>query len=418
MKFDKKDNLGRKATELLNEVSAFGELDEGGMSRLLYTPEWLGAQNFLKEYMDNKGFTTYFDNVGNLYGKIEGTNCSDKTVLTGSHVDSVKNGGILDGQFGIIAGIIAINYLYEKYGSPIRTLEVVSFAEEEGSRFPYTFWGSKNIFGIANRNDVIGIHDENMVPFSEAMKKCGFNFKSNDSLRRNDIKVFVELHVEQGNVLELEEKNIGVVTAVVGQRRFSIKVVGQANHAGTTPLKYRKDAMSVSSKIINRINDMAWDYGEPLVATVGRVELTPNIVNVVPGEVEFTLDVRHPQGDVIKEFTQDIKKMIEEEGIRAGVDTNIDMWMDEDPVYMDSRMVDIIEEKCKDNSVEYKVMHSGAGHDAQIVAQFVPTGMIFVPSKNGISHSPDEFTYEADLERGIKILIETLYELAYKETFK
>jgi allantoate deiminase len=407
-------DLGQETERLLKWLGEFGKDSDGGVSRFLYTPEWVEAQRALELLMKDEGFTVQYDDVGNLYGRLEGTTYKDETILTGSHVDTVKNGGLYDGQYGIIAGIVAMKYLKEKYGQPLRNIEVVSMAEEEGSRFPYVFWGVKNIFGIAKREDVEDITDAKDIPFVEAMRNAGFNFRKEDSKIRNDIKAFIEAHVEQGGVLEIEKKSVGVVANIVGQRRFNIEVKGEANHAGTTPMGYRKDAVYVSSLIVNSIMDMAKKYSDPLVATVGKIEVKPNIVNVVPGNALFTLDVRHTHKDILVKFTKEVTDKMKEIASETGVEIKVDMWMDADPVPMDPVLVQAVKEQCDKNGLNYKMMHSGAGHDSQIMAQFVPTAMLFVPSHKGISHSPLEYTEPRDLGEGVKALIGAIYELAYK----
>lgn len=407
-------DLGQETERLLKWLGEFGKDSDGGVSRFLYTPEWVEAQRALELLMKDEGLTVQYDDVGNLYGRLEGTTYKDETILTGSHVDTVKNGGLYDGQYGIIAGIVAIKYLKEKYGQPLRNIEVVSMAEEEGSRFPYVFWGVKNIFGIAKREDVEGITDVKGIPFVQAMRDAGFNFRKEDSKIRNDIKAFIEAHVEQGGVLEIEKKSVGVVGNIVGQRRFNIEVKGEANHAGTTPMGYRKDAVYVSSLIVNSIMDMAKKYSDPLVATVGKIEVKPNIVNVVPGNALFTLDVRHTHKDILVKFTEEVTVKMKEIAFETGVEIKVDMWMDADPVPMDPVLVQAVKEQCDKNGLNYKMMHSGAGHDSQIMAQFVPTAMLFVPSHKGISHSPLEYTEPRDLGEGVKALIGAIYELAYK----
>lgn len=247
------------------------------------------------------------------------------------------------------------------------------------------------------------------------MKDSGFSFKEETSAPRQDLKAFVEIHVEQGNVLEIEKKSVGVVHSIVGQRRFTIEVTGEANHAGTTPMGYRKDAVYAASHMIYELISSAKQLGDPLVMTVGKMEVKPNIVNVVPGKVIFTIDVRHTNKDAIVQFTEILTDKINKSSKEHGVETSIDMWLDADPVPMDSRIVEIIEKQCKENSLNYKLMHSGAGHDAQIFAETVPTAMLFVPSRGGISHNPAEYTKPTDLAEGVKALIGTLYELAYKE---
>ena len=405
--------LAKETIEKLKWLSQFGKDPEGGVTRLLYSKEWVKAQHALKEWMENEGLEVRFDKIGNLFGTIKGKN-PNETVLTGSHVDSVKNGGIYDGPYGIVAGILALKHLKEKYGQPLRNIEVVSMAEEEGSRFPFTFWGSKNIVGLAKREDVENITDFEGIPFVKAMEESGFSFRDEFKELRKDLKAFVEVHIEQGSVLETEKKSVGVVHSIVGQRRFTVEVIGEANHAGTTPMGYRKDAVYAASQMVFDIITMAREEGDPLVATVGKIEAQPNIVNVVPGKAIFTIDVRHTDKEAIISFTEQLTSRINEVSKEHRVETTIDMWMDADPVPMDATVVELIEKQCKENGLNYKLMHSGAGHDSQIFAPFVPTAMLFVPSLKGISHNPAEYTEPGDLAEGVKGLIGALYELGYK----
>lgn len=406
-------DLADETAGRLDWLGEFGKDPEGGVSRLLYTKEWVEGQHALKEWMESEGLDARFDEVGNLYGTLKGKN-PNETVLTGSHVDTVTNGGRYDGAYGIVAGIIALKYLKKHFGEPVRNIEVVSMAEEEGSRFPYSFWGSKNIVGLAKREDVESIKDFDGVPFVEAMNNAGFDFKNNAEGRK-DLKAFVEVHVEQGSVLETENTAIGVVNNIVGQRRYTVEITGQANHAGTTPMGYRKDALYASSHMIHEIISMARKVGDPLVTTVGKIDAYPNIVNVVPGKAIFTIDVRHTDKEAIVSFTEQMTATMQDIAKEHEVEMNIDLWMDEDPVPMDQTVVELIEKQCEANGFNYKLMHSGAGHDSQIFAPVVPTAMLFVPSLKGISHNPAEFTEPSDLAEGVKALIGALYELGYKE---
>lgn len=408
------DKLPEEAASRLDWLAGFGEDPKGGVSRLLYSKAWVEGQNALKEWMEEIGLEAKFDEIGNLFGTLKGKSVNE-TVLTGSHVDTVKNGGKYDGAYGIIAGIIALKYLKEAYGEPLRNIEVVSMAEEEGSRFPYAFWGSKNIVGIAKREEVENIKDFEGIPFVEAMKNAGFGFRDESKGMREDLKAFVEVHVEQGSVLETEKIPVGVVNNIVGQRRYTVEVTGEANHAGTTPMGYRKDAMYAASQMVYEIISMARVEGDPLVTTVGKIEAQPSIVNVVPGKAIFTIDVRHTDKEAIVSFTEKMTDRMKAISKEHGVEINIDLWMDADPVPMDQKVVELIEKQCKENGLTFKLMHSGAGHDSQIFAPAVPTAMLFVPSLKGISHNPAEFTEPADLAEGIKALIGALYELGYKE---
>lgn len=409
-------DLGLETEKLLKWLGEYGQAEGGGVSRFLYTPEWVKAQQGLEELMRKEGWAVSYDSIGNLFGRVEGTEYKNETIMTGSHVDTVKNGGLYDGQYGIIAGIVALKYLKEKYGPPLRNVEVVSFAEEEGSRFPYVYWGVKNLFGVARREEVAELVDNQGVSFVEAMRQAGFDFKPETEGVRTDVKAFVEAHIEQGGVLEIEKKAVGVVNHIVGQRRFKIEITGEANHAGTTPMKYRKDALYAAGSIICAVIDMAKVYGDPLVATVGKIDVTPNIGNVVPGKAVFTLDARHTDAYLLTAFTDAAIAAMKAIADRSGVGIQIDMFMDVAPVPMDVRIVEILERQCRKNGLNFKEMHSGAGHDSQIMAQFVPTAMVFVPSHKGISHSPAEYTAPQDLGEGVKALIGALYELAYSET--
>lgn len=408
-------NFTERYSDFSKWLSAIGSDPTGGMTRLLYTDEWLAAQNGLKEKFQKAGFEAKFDEVGNLFGRVEGSKYPNETILAGSHIDTVVNGGNLDGQYGIEAAFLAIQYLKEKHGQPLRSMEVVSLAEEEGSRFPYVFWGSKNIVGIAKNADVMNIQDKKETKFVDAMRKAGFDFRDEKKPMRDDIKAFIEIHIEQGNVLEMEKKQIGVVNAIVGQRRYNIILKGQANHAGTTPMGYRKDTVYGFSKICYESINKAKAVGDPLVLTFGRVEPKPNTVNVVPGYTLFTMDCRHTDKAALVAFTTEIEEDMKRIAKELGLEIEIDRWMDEDPIPMDKKLVETFEAICKRDNYNYRVMHSGAGHDSQIFAPKVPTAMFFVPSIKGISHNPAEATKLEDLAEGIKVFAEVFYELAYKD---
>ncbi|MPL97591.1 Allantoate amidohydrolase [bioreactor metagenome] len=400
--------------ENVDLLSGIGSDPTGGMTRLLYSDSWLEAQNAVKNKLEEIGMETHFDEIGNLFGRMEGSKYPDETIMSGSHIDTVINGGNLDGQFGVIAAYVAMAYLKETYGQPLRSMEVISMAEEEGSRFPTVFWGSKNFVNEAKIEDVESISDFEGIKFVDAMRQAGFDFKKGEQKRREDIKAFVELHIEQGNVLENEELQIGVVNSIAGQRRYTIVLKGQANHAGTTPMGYRRDAVYAFSRICSESIEKARAIGDPLVLTFGKVEPKPNTVNVVPGEVLFTIDCRHTDSDVLIGFTQKLEQRINEIATEMDIEATIDLWMDEAPVPMDANIVAILEEAAKKANMKYRVMHSGAGHDSQIIAPHYPTAMIFVPSIGGISHNPAEATKLEDLVEGVKMMASALYELAYK----
>ncbi|MCY8180364.1 allantoate deiminase [Bacillus paralicheniformis] len=397
------------------KFTRFGGLEKGGITRLLYSPEWIDAVRELEATFKEEGLEVSFDDVGNLSGRLVGSKYSEETILTGSHIDTVVEGGHLDGQFGILSALVAVKYLKEKYGQPLRTIEVLSLAEEEGSRFPYTFWGSKNFFNLAKKEDVDTIEDAEGIKFEDAMHESGFDYRKTDDVR-DDIKAFIEVHIEQGKVLETENKAIGVVTGIVGQKRYSVNLKGEANHAGTTPMSLRRDTVVAYSEIVTDLTKLAREIGEPLVLTFGHVTPVPNTVNVVPGEITFSIDCRHIDQQLLNDFAREIEDKVKAVAEANSMAYDINLWMDEAPSLMDKEIIQIIEQAAKDNVGDsYKLMPSGAGHDAQIFADFVPTAMLFVPSIGGISHNTNEETKIEDLVKGIEVLKDVLFELAYKE---
>lgn len=392
----------------LSGISAEGP----GVTRLLYDESWIKAQHGLKEKFEELGMKVEFDAIGNLFATLEGTEEPESIIASGSHVDTVAEGGSLDGQLGIIAPYLAIKNLIETKGKPKKSLRVISMAEEEGSRFPYGFWGSKNIFGLAEREEVENIKDTDGILFVDAMHKAGFDFLEEEP-KFAKMDAFIEMHIEQGNFLEAEEKSVGVVTAIVGQKRFDVTLKGQANHAGTTLMGYRKDAMEGTARIIVNGIEKAKAAGDPQVLTFGRVDPLPNTVNVVPGEVSFSIDCRHTDQAALDAFADELVEDMKAIADEMGLEIEIDLWMDEAPVAMDEKIIKTIESVCEERDLDFKVMHSGAGHDSQIFAPHVPTGMIFVPSIGGISHNPAEATKTSDLVQGIEALKSSFEKLAY-----
>lgn len=409
----KSSALFEQIEEMVEWLACFGRSERNGVTRLLYSKEWQEAQRGIEGYMKEIGLQTYYDDVGNLFGRLRGTNKDAKAILTGSHIDTVRDGGKYDGAYGIIAGIIALQYLYEHYGYPKKTIEVVSLCEEEGSRFPLTYWGSSNITGTKNLEDVVNVKDSQGVSFVKAMNEAGFGQGTHYNPKRNDLECFIEMHIEQGIVLEKEAKTIGIVSHIVGQRRYTITVDGESNHAGTTPMAWRKDAMYAAAKMIQVLIEKGKDMSPDLVVTVGQINIEPNISNVIPRKAIFSLDIRHSEEEVLNHFCQEIFRELELIAGMLQTTLTIDNWMDEKPVKMCGNLNELSEVILGNEKIPYKKMTSGAGHDSQVFGQYIPTLLLFVPSQNGISHSPLEFTRTEDLEKGIQTLIRVLYELAY-----
>lgn len=405
----------KNSIEIMIEwLAAFGATDNGGVTRLLYSPSWIQAQQALNSEMEGIGLEVYFDCVGNLFGRLPGAALDSKTILTGSHIDTVVDGGKYDGAYGILASLLAVKRLKETFGTPKKTIEVVSLCEEEGSRFPLAFWGSRNILGKYHLDHVRDLKDAKDIPFLEAMKHAGFPSDSYVQPVRRDIERFIEIHIEQGVVLERNKKSLGIVNHIVGQRRFMIHVIGENNHAGTTPMYFRKDAVAVASEFITFLTKQAKEMDSQLVATVGKIVVRPNISNVVAGEMEFSLDIRHHQEDVLNQYCEEIFTFMESKIEQADMSMTISKWMDIQPVALNGEMNQLIKQLAMEKKIAFLDMVSGAGHDAQVFSSFCPTSLLFIPSHNGMSHSPREYTSVEDLDRGIDILSEILYKMAYE----
>jgi allantoate deiminase len=382
---------------------AIGALPEGGTYRPLYGTAWAAAGELAERWMQRSGLTTHHDAVGNIWGRAQGTEKA-KSIVTGSHIDTVRRGGRLDGALGIVAGLTAVESLLATKGTPRRPLEVVAICEEEGSRFATNFWGSRAIVGDIETVD---------ADMSQAMRERGLDPGRIATAARTDIDTFVELHIEQGAVLETSGMPIAIVSAIVGTAHLEVTVTGRPDHAGTTPMELRRDALAASAAMIHAIESLARSLGRPAVATVGRLSVEPDQINVVPGRVVFTVDLRHSDLGARQALEARIRSVCSTIASERslGVDTRI--LQQRAPVPMNRDVRAVLAQAAKDCDVEAPEMVSGAGHDAQILAARCKVGMLFVPSIGGRSHCPEEATSPRHIELGTRVLMRALELLAY-----
>jgi allantoate deiminase len=268
--------------------------------------------------------------------------------------------------------------------------------------------------GVYAFHDIKGVKDLDGISFEDAMKEAGFGLPTQEFKVRNDIDRFIELHIEQGPSLEKLEKAIGIVQMIVGQKRYRITLKGETNRAGTTLMKWRKDPLHGAVSMIHDLFEIAKEYDGDLVTTVGQLLVNPNVSNVIPGQVIFTVDARHPLESFLGTFCERFSSRFLEIAEGIGLDIEIELWHEVGPVRMDEKLNEVVQTICKKGGFSYHVMNSGAGHDAQLFAEFYPTTLMFVPSQGGISHSPLEYTSTKDLEICLKILIQLLHHLAYR----
>ena len=380
----------------LDELYAIGD-------RGLYDPAWATAVDRVERWMKDVGLTTRRDAVGNLWGRAEGAE-KGKSIVTGSHIDTVRNGGRLDGALGIVAGLTAVEALLRDKGKPRRTLEVVAICEEEGSRFATNFWGSRAITGSIDQVD---------ADIGQAMRERGLDPAKIPSAARDDIDTFVELHIEQGAVLEASHRPLAVVTAIVGTAHLEVTVTGRPDHAGTTPMDMRRDALAGAAAMVQAVESIARSLGKPAVATVGKLAALPDQINVVPGKVVFIVDLRHADLGGRRALEERIRSLCATIAEERRLGLAIRMLQEKPPVAMHPEVRALLARAAREAAVEATEMVSGAGHDAQVLAARCKVGMLFVPSIGGRSHCPEEATSPEHLALGTTVLAKALELLAY-----
>ncbi len=385
----------------LDELYAIGAEPDGGAYRPLYGAAWAAAGERVERWMKDAGLKTYRDAVGNIWGRAGG---DGKSIVTGSHIDTVRHGGRLDGALGIVAGLTAVESLLKAKGKPRRPLEVVAICEEEGSRFRANFWGSRAITGTIDRVD---------PEVAAAMRERGLDPARIATAARDDIDTFVELHIEQGAVLESSGTPLAVVSAIVGTAQLEVTVTGQPDHAGTTPMGLRRDALAGAAAMVQAIESIAKSLGKPAVATVGKLAVEPDQINVVPGKVVFTVDLRHSDLSGRRALEERIRSLCTTISQERRLGIAIRTLQEKPPVAMHPDVRALLARAAQERGVQATEMVSGAGHDAQILASRCKVGMLFVPSIGGRSHCPEEATSPEHLEIGTRVLAKALELMAY-----
>ncbi|MGD9567114.1 MAG: Zn-dependent hydrolase [Sedimentibacter sp.] len=398
----------------IEELSKFTATPGNGTTRLSFSNEDRGAREYIKNQMVKGGLSVYEDAAGTIVGRIEGELKNSPIVLIGSHFDTVLNGGNFDGLAGIVAALETARVLQENKLKPRYPVEFIAMIEEEGTRFGAGLFASRAMAGKVSRQELYESKDASGIVMAQAMETFGFDpDKIEEAIRpKESLKAYLELHIEQGPILEAENKEVGVVEYIVGLHAIEVKINGRADHAGTTPMNMRSDAMEAAAMLISRVGDYAREVGEGSVATVGRLSLLPGSVNVVPKEVTFTVDIRAKDSNNIKSILQWIYTELDKISESKNVTYEVQTLLDVQPVKLSEEITNIIENNC--NRIGFSNMRilSGAGHDAMVMVDLTPTGMIFVPSKNGRSHSPSEWTDYELLHKGIEIAFETIKIIA------
>ena len=402
-----------KDFEAMAQLMAPGE----GINRLAFTDaDWAGRQ-YIIDRMTDAGLSVEIDDFGNVIGYKIGKKPDLPAVMVGSHTDSVPNGGNYDGVVGVLSAIEVIRSMIDDGYEHDHTIAVVDFMCEESGRFGNATLGSKAMRGELTLQDLHHLVDKQGISLYEALKGRNLNPDGIETMAyKRPVKSFTEIHIEQGKVLEHEQKTIGIVTGIAAPERFYVTIRGNADHSGATPMNLRHDALCGASKIILGIEEIASMQEEPpVVGTVGVVEVTPGAMNVIPGAVKLGVDIRSISKVARNSVVTLVKEFIDITAEKRGLSYTIETIAQDHPVEMHPAMIREIEEAVKSVGVEYMTIPSGAGHDAMHWAEVVPTGMIFIPCRDGISHNPAEFAEMDDIVTGAACLTRYLENLAWKK---
>ncbi len=368
--------------------------------------------------MNQAGLKVRMDQIGNVFGRLEGRRAKEPAVMVGSHLDTVVQGGKFDGAVGVVGALEAVRTLKENRVFLASPVEVVCFVGEESSRFGFSTLGSSLMTGEIGLEDLAHAVDQDGTKLGDVLSGMGVHRKNLASLRRNpaSLKAYLELHIEQGPILEAKKKRIGVVTSIAAPTRFRAVITGQADHSGTTPMEMRRDALVAAAHLIIAVEEFSTKYSKMqqgrAVGTVGVIRIEPGVINAIPGRAELAIDLRSITPGAKRRVANLVKTKAREISRKKKVKVEILPVRMESPVALDKGIGRVVKELCEDKGIPYEIMPSGAGHDAMQLAKIVRAGMIFIPSRRGISHSPMEWTDAKDICLGTQLLTETIMRVA------
>ena len=400
---------GARLLASLQELGAIGALPGGGVCRLALTDADKQGRDWTVARMRELGMTVTVDAIGNVVALYPGLEDA-APVMTGSHIDTVRTGGLYDGNYGVLAGLEVVAALRDAKVRTKRSIAVAFFTNEEGARFAPDMMGSLVFQGDLPLAAALATQGIDGATVGDELRRIGYAGAA--AVGHNRVDSFVELHIEQGPVLDRERLQIGVVEGVQGISWTEFTLHGVSNHAGTTPMHMRNDAGYVAARVTTFARELTRRYGGNQIATVGAITLAPNLVNVIPNKALFTVDLRNTDGAVLQAAEAELWSFAEQVAAEEGVQCGRRMLARFDPVQFDPAVIERVEKAASAQGLSHRRMPSGAGHDAQMLARMCPTGMIFVPSVKGLSHNVGEHTEPADLIAGARVLLQVLTELA------
>ena len=397
-----------RINQTMQELGELGDSPEG-MLRVAYSPEDITGRDYAIKMMQEAGLETHIDTAGNIIGRRPGSDDSLPAIAMGSHTDTVPKGGKYDGALGVMAAIEVIRTLEEQGHNTRHPLEVINFTNEEGTRFHRWLVGSRSMSGLLEQEDLDAVDDDGLS-LGPCLADIGGDIsRIEEAVRKpGELAAYFELHIEQGPYLDRSGTPIGVVTGITGRAVFEVEIEGKANHAGTTPMSTRRDALVSASKLVLAIQKMAAEQEICRVSTVGSIKAVPNAVNVIPGSASIGLEFRDTDMEALASAEQELQRITDQAVIDDAVDIDVIRHRFTTSVPITPDMQAMVAEAAENCGFEWESLPSGAGHDAQAVANIAPVAMIFVPSVDGISHSKEEYSTPQDCANGAQVLLELL----------
>lgn len=404
-------NLERLMTTI-NESHKIGQSGTG-LHRLALSDEDKRMRDVFIKWLEEENLDVRVDDFGNIYGRRDGRRNELPPVMVGSHLDTQPHGGRFDGILGVLSALEVVRVLNEKDIRTLRPIEVVNFTNEEGARFVPPMLGSGGITNVFSKDDVYNCTDDDGIRFEDELKRIGY--LGDEEHRPKDIHSFIEFHIEQGPILEQRGIEIGVVEGVKGITWLEFKVKGDADHAGPTPMAGRKDALLKACDIIVLLKEIVTDFDDEGTVTVGKIHAAPGSINIIPGEVTFTVDIRHRNDTARRRLIETMKEKAAELAVNDGMTVDIRTLLESPAVQFSDQVKNAIEEAARQFGYSTMKLMSGAGHDAKYMQNIAPTAMIFVPSRGGISHNVKEYTAEEAIEKGANVLLNAVLTLAQQD---
>lgn len=404
----------KRLEEMIYELGQFGLNEKGGLDRTTFTKPELAARDWLKEKLEKLHLTIKVDPAANIWATRKGKEENLPVISFGSHIDTVPNGGKYDGALGVLIALEIITSLEEMGVETRHPLEIVSFSAEEPNPFGLSTFGSRAVTNKLEKDDIEHVKNSEGQLFTNALASAGGSFNSFEEVVRspNEFSAFLEVHIEQGKRLLNQSIPVGVVTAITGIYREEIMVLGQANHAGTTLMEDRKDALVAAAEIVLALEETSKQHpSNEVVGTIGKLEVFPGAANIIPEEVKLTIEIRGKTDDEIREVLTELETNLQRISSNRSIQLRRKVVLDQKPAPMDKTVINIIEQQANLLGYSSCLLGSMAGHDATHMASITKSGMLFVPSIDGKSHCPDEESRMEDIEKVANVLLHTILKL-------